>query len=460
MMSLKLELPKPRKKKQSSVEPPSTPSGNTRRQLRARTSKTTSPDTPAAKAQTPRRVSARNNRRTTIGSASDLPEPLSDPKAAIPERRRQSAIGAVSETGENTSGSGSRTPTRASSHMSSTPSQTPASAVVNKKTRVSSGSRAGTPKRNASPRKVPPLPKVPSLYMNNLNAPASASSRASSQSASDDVANVNGNAETENRIDDLSAGMKKMSLKLKVPSPEENALREKKAAEQRKKAAAAKKATTSKPTASKAGRDTKPTAKVVNAVPGQTQQSRNALPKLEKDSEYKVPMKVEIPPAAPSISAPVDSGKDIPVKLEHDDVSPSMDSYQGFTAGELASGQMNLPLSPISPLEYPPVSSVPFRGNAPSMQPQVMVQPPATTKVPNQTSNGNLPVFSSTGHIPFAMPFNQADPSRFPHSQVQPQAGYDANHQYPPHVGSVQQQDPNFPAYAQQQQHYENSGNA
>lgn len=455
---LKARAAEAKKKKQANVEPPSTPSGNTRRQLRARTSKTTSPDTPATKAQTPRRVSARNNRRTTIGSASDLPEPLTEAKAANPERRRQSAIGAVSENSENTSGSGSRTPTRASSRVSSTPSQTPASAVVNKKARVSSGSRAGTPKRNASPRKVPPLPKVPSLYMNNINAPAR--SRASSQSASDDVAKVNGNAETENRIDDLSAGMKKMSLKLKVPSPEENALREKKAEEQRKKVAA-KKTTTSKPTAPKTGRSTKPTSKAAGA---QSQPPRNVLPKLEKGSVQEVPMKVEIPPAAPAISAPVDSGKEISVKVEHDDVSPSMNSYQGFSTGGLVSQQMNLPLSPVSPLGFSPVSSAPLSGKEPTMQPDIMVQPPVSTShaATPQPSNGNPPVFSSTGHIPFAMPFNQAHSAHVIESkvqpQVQPQAGYD--YQFPQHVSSVQQHDPNHPAYAHQQQHYENPKNA
>lgn len=446
---LKARAAEAKKKKQATVEPPSTPSGNTRRQLRARTSKTTSPDTPVPKAPTPRRVSARNNRRTTIGSASDLPEPLTDTKAAEPERRRQSAIGAVSETGDNTSGTGSRTPTRASSRMSSTPSQAPR-AVVDKKTRVSSGSRAGTPRQNASPRKVPPLPKVPSLYMNNLNAPASTSSRSSSQSASDNVAKVNGNSETENRIDDLSAGMKKMSLKLNVPSPEENALREKKAAEQRKKADAAIKATTSKPAAPKTARGTKPTTKAA-AVPGQSQPARNVLPKLKKDSQHGVPIKVEIPSATPTVSAPVDSGKEIPVKLEHDDVSPSMDSYQGFSTGGLASQQMNLPLSPISPLGFPPVSSASFAGIEPTMHPNVIVQPPVSvmphTSV-SQPSNGNLPVFSSTGHIPFAMPFGPAHQSQFSQSQAQPQAGFDANSQHPPREGGAEQQ------------HYEHSENA
>ncbi|RAO73753.1 uncharacterized protein BHQ10_009765 [Talaromyces amestolkiae] len=456
---LKARAAEAKKKKQANVEPPSTPSGNTRRQLRVRTSKTTSPDTPAAKAQTPRRVSARNNRRTTIGSASDLPEPLTDAKAANPERRRQSAIGAVSENSENTSGSGSRTPTRASSRMSSTPSQTPASAVVNKKARVSSGSRAGTPKRNASPRKVPPLPKVPSLYMNNLNAPASTGSRASSQSASDDVAKVNENAENENRIDDLSAGMKKMSLKLKVPSPEENALRENKAAEQRKKATAKK--PTPKPTVPKTARSTKPTSK---AAPAQSQPPRNVLPKLEKGNVHDSPMKLEIPPAVPAISAPLDSGKEISVKVEHNDISPSMNSYQGFSTDGLASQQMGLPLSPVSPLGLPPASSAPYSGNEPTMQPDIMAQPPVSmsyTAAPQP--GGNLPVFSSTGHIPFAMTFNQAHPAHvaepIDQPQAQPQAGYDANYQFPPHVGSVQPQDTDHPAYAHQQ-HYENPENA
>lgn len=449
-----------KKKKQTIVEPPSTPSGNTRRQLRARASKTTSPDTPATKSQTPRRASTQNNRRTTIGSASDLPEFLTDTKAVKPERRRQSATGAVSENGGTASGSSSRTPTRASSRMPSTPNQTPTSAVANKKTRGSGGSRAGTPKRNASPRKVPPLPKVPSLYMKNLNDPASTSSRASSQSASDGVAKVNGNVETENRIDDLSAGLKKMSLKLKVPSPEENALRERKSAEQRKKAAAPKKAAIPKPTRPKTGRSPKLPSKAA-AAPGQSQTSRNALPKLEKGNEYEVPMKAEIP--SPAISAPVDSGKEIPVKVEHDGVSPSMESYQGFTSSGLASQGMNLPLSPISPLGFPPVSSAPFPANEPAMQPNIMVQPPVSM-MPHtatlQPSNGNLPVFSSTGHIPFAVSHDQAHSSESSQFQNQPQAGYDANYQFAPHVGSVQQQAPNHPSYAHQQRHFENPENA
>ncbi|EED18316.1 histone deacetylase HosB [Talaromyces stipitatus ATCC 10500] len=427
---LKARAVEAKKKKQTNVEPPATPSGNTRRQLRARTSKPTSPDTPVAKAQTPRRVSARNNRRTTIGSASDLPEPLTGPKAAKPERRRQSAIGAVSEA-ENTPGSGSRTPTRASSRLSSTPSQAPAGPVVNKKTRVSSG----TPKRSASPRKVPPLPKVPSLYMNNLNAP-STSSRASSQSG-EDAAKVNGNAETENRIDDLSAGMKKMSLKLKVPSPEENALREKKAAEQRKKAATAKKATTSKPAASKAARNTKLASKAANSAAGQSQPARNVLTKLEKGNEYEVPIKAEVPSTTPTSSAPVDTNKEVSVKLEPEDISPSMDSYQGFCAPAtgLTSQQINLPLSPLSPLGLP---SAPAPGNAPSVQPHIMVQPPASV-MSGQANNGGLPVFSSTGHIPFAMRFPQGDQIQYPQSQFQQQLESDPNYQYHPHDGSVQQ---------------------
>jgi histone deacetylase HOS3 len=424
---LKAKAAEAKKKKLANVEPPETPISGARRQLRARTSKPTSPDTPASKVQTPRRTSARNTRRTTIGSASDLPEPLSsEPQSTKPQRRRQSAMGAVSDAGDNTSGSGSRTPTRASSRLSSTPSQTPAEGVLNKKTRVSSGSRAGTPKRNASPRKVPPLPKVPSLYMNTQN--TASTSTAASQATGDASANTNGHADTENRIDDLSAGMKKMSIKLKVPSPEENALREKKAAEQRKKAAAAKKTGTAKQTAAKTSRSTipKPSSKIEKTASVDPPQSaRKASGKAVKSDEYEAPIKVEIPPALP----PSEVGG----------AYPSIESYPGFNG--TASQQYNMPLSPVSPLGFQPPSAPPG-DSAPSMQPHIMVQPPVMAPM----AHGTLPVFTSTSHIPFAVPSNQEGQSNNYHqsqpaSQSNPQPGFDAN----------QQSHPNYASYAQQQ---------
>lgn len=425
---LKAKAVEAKKKKLASVEPPATPLSGNGRQLRTRTGKTTSPETPVPKTQTPRRTSARNNRRTTIGSASDLPEPLAETQSTKPQRRRQSAMGAVSDAG-NTSGSGSRTPTRSSSRLSSTPTETPAGGVVNKKTRVSSGSRTGTPKRNASPRKVPPLPKVPSLYMNQ-NAPST-----TSQTTSNAGSSTRGNAETENNIDDLSAGLKKMSIKLKLPSPEENALREKKAAEQRKKAAAAKKAST-KPATPKVNSSTipKPRPKVEKAPSASLSQStqptqsvQSASGKVDHGDEYEVPIKIEIPPSAPASFDNNSSSK-----------SDTGAPYQGFTAPQ----QFHLPLSPVSPLGFPPTA--PPTENA---QPQVRLQPPQISPAPQ---NGNLPVFTSTGHIPFAF----SDQGQSNYYYHQPPA---SSQQYPVDA-RLQQSHPNHagnPHPQQQKQHFD-----
>ncbi|OKL62546.1 hypothetical protein UA08_02731 [Talaromyces atroroseus] len=423
---LKVKAAEAKKKKLANVEVPATPMSGNRRQLRTRTSKTTSPDTPASKAQTPRRTSTRNTRRTTIGSASDLPEPLSsEPQSAKPQRRRQSAMGTVPEASDNPSESGSRTPTRASSRLSSIPSQTPAGGVVNKKTRVSNGSRTGTPKRNASPQKVPPLPKVPSLYMHTQN--TAPTSTATSQITADADANTIGNDETENSIEDLSTGIKKLSIKLKVPSPEENAIREKKAAEQRRKAAAAKKA------AAKTDRNTisKPSSKNEQTASVKPPQSaRKASGKAAKRVEDGVPIKIETPPALPTPEAR--------------SAYPSMESYHGLNGA--VSQQYKVPLSPVPPLEFPPTSAPPS-DNASSTQPPGMVQSPM---IPNNVNHGSLPVFTSTSHIPFALPSDREDQSNNHHqSQPYPRSGFGASQQFP-HAGP-QKSRPNYSAYAQQQ---------
>lgn len=89
---------------------------------------------------------------------------------------------------------------------------TPSKVVGARKT--SGGSRAGTPRRTASPRKVPPVPKVPTGYL---------PSKLSDEVAPTESAKDSGN---------LIAGLRR--VKLVVPSPEEQAARDKKAADERR----------------------------------------------------------------------------------------------------------------------------------------------------------------------------------------------------------------------------------
>lgn len=104
--------------------------------------------------------------------------------------------------------------------------QQPASSAAIRKT---SSSQASTPRLSTSPKNTPPVPRVPPAFLpeaTERTEPKTPNPPADSGPAD---------------VDSLAAGVRKLHIKLKVPSPEENAAREKererRAAEERKRAA-------------------------------------------------------------------------------------------------------------------------------------------------------------------------------------------------------------------------------
>lgn len=184
-----------------------------RMQLRVRKPKQSLPGTPKAES-TPKHQAFKGTRRTTIDAASDLTSSLDNSPATRMNRRKSSA--AATDNSED-----GRSPSRATA-----PPSRPGTAASNRSTtsRRTSTSRGTTPKRSTiSPQNVPPVPRVPSgiLHTTSSEVPPPAGTE---------------NARPDD-MDSLMAGVRKLNIKLKVPSPEENAAREKKAAEERKKAA-------------------------------------------------------------------------------------------------------------------------------------------------------------------------------------------------------------------------------
>lgn len=189
-----------------------------RMQLRVRKPKPSLPSTPKADS-TPKRQAVKGNRRTTIGPASDL-TPSLDKSPAPHGNRRQSAAAATDHPGDG------RSPSRATATQSRPGTAASNRSAVSTSSRKNSTSRGATPKRSTSPpHNVPPVPRVPSGLLPTASNNEAPPPTGTENSRPDDM-------------DSLTAGVRKLNIKLKVPTPEENAAREKKAAEERKKAKA------------------------------------------------------------------------------------------------------------------------------------------------------------------------------------------------------------------------------
>lgn len=194
-----------------------------RMQLRVRKPKPSLPSTP--KAETPKRQPVNSNRRTTIDPASDL-NSLDKSPTADAGRRKSAAPTAVSDAG-GLGDSDQRSPSHATAGHSR-----PGTAASNRSTistgyRQTSASRSTTPKRSASPRKAPPVPRVPSDFLSSDGEGSSATGQHQDLPAEASM-------DQHEDVDSLTAGVRKLNIKLKVPTPEENAVREKKANEERK----------------------------------------------------------------------------------------------------------------------------------------------------------------------------------------------------------------------------------
>ncbi|KAL4877301.1 hypothetical protein BJY04DRAFT_210058 [Aspergillus karnatakaensis] len=339
--------------------------------LRIRRPKVSLPSTP--RAETPVRRANRNSRRTTLDSPSTLPDPSKSP--APRASRRKSATS---------------TPTAASTPDLDVPDQRPLSqgSVTMRKPHTG---RIGTPKRTASPRKAPPVPRVPSEFLPTTaedvqSRPQTAQSTATrSESVHDD-------------IDSLTANVQKLSIKLKVPCPEENAAREKRAAEERKRRA---QKTSSRPTRSP------------RKAPGSKKSSPKATPLTA--SQQLAPSNSHEEPSLPDIPRPDYAAKEDIIEKPFTSALATPDASSPTphpAARELESTSIQeenrWTPNPAFDRSITPSSQSPYAGISPPLTPgpvsdttspkSILFSPPASVSV----SKHGLPVFTSHGPIPFA----------------------------------------------------------
>ncbi|KAL4993055.1 hypothetical protein BDV10DRAFT_179843 [Aspergillus recurvatus] len=180
--------------------------GEEKMKLRIRKPKTASPS--VSRPTTPARRTHKDSRRTTLDSPSVARDSsnLTGPCTS----RRKSAT--------------STTPNTSSAAEQDLPPPRPLS-QGSVTIRKASASRSAAPRRSASPKKAPPVPRVPTTF---LSATSPDEQSIASQPTS------GGSERVKDDMDSLASDVRKLSIKLKVPSPEENAARERKAAEERK----------------------------------------------------------------------------------------------------------------------------------------------------------------------------------------------------------------------------------
>lgn len=337
--------------------PPAPP--EEKRQLRVRKAKSPTPFSP--RPATPRQQAMRKNRRRTI-DGNDLPDPSGELSPSVDASRRKSTNTSTISTEPITMGDldGSGNPTLV---IDTAATATPSKIVSARKT--SGSSRAGTPRRSASPRKQPPVPKVPTVYL-----PSKLSDEASA-----------------NDVENLSAGLRR--IKLVVPTPEEQAAREKKAADDRTSYAAKTPKSPARSPRKPSGTKT-PRSKASSA---RSSVAPSSSPPLLPTGDVMKQEKTE----TQSIPSPWESAE-----------SSIMDT----TMQDFAVPQSSAPYVPESTFQpsthFDTNTSPPFTPNL-SQTPD-LPGPQSNTYTPptaaGQTKQG-LPVFTSSSPIPFAAPGHQ-----------------------------------------------------
>ncbi|KAL3460526.1 histone deacetylase domain-containing protein [Aspergillus heterothallicus] len=328
--------------------------------LRIRKPKPSLPSTP--RAETPARRTNRNSRRTTLDSPSALPDPSKSPGPRA--TRRKSAASTPEQNGAD-----QRPPSQGS--------------VSTHKPNMS---RPGTPRRTASPRKAPPVPRVPSAFL-PTTAPGEQQSASDSSRVPDDM-------------DSLTANVGKLSIKLKVPSPEENAAREKKATEERRRKITKPIYKPSRSPRKVSGKPSAPTpTSAAASQPRAVSRNSPEEPPLPSMSTSDVRVKEEIAEGAeknPALSlATPDASSPTPVDPEGAQTEFLAEGHDWKQTLNLGTSEIPPSQSPYTGIS-PPLTPGPASDSA---SPQSMLYSPLTTA---SVSRAGFPVFTSRGPIPFA----------------------------------------------------------
>ncbi|KAM5499902.1 histone deacetylase [Microsporum canis] len=331
-------------------------------QLRERKQK--APALPASERLRSSRSSSANTRRTTIASVNDLPDP------------------SMLNNSEPKSSPSSRTSRRVSIASAVTP--------------VSSTARAHQPRsRPASTRPSPSRASSSAELRNSTCKARAASSSRASTSAKNSPRKAQ---ENDAGVDGLTASVNKLSIKLKVPSPKENALREAKLAQ--KDTTAASQSSRRKPAArATPGAIAPRTTKEVNGRQSRSKsRSTTATPTTETTSESPTMTKTDqfSPQAIASLdphTMPLPEVSDAGLAHDESYVEYPTSNHEAVASTppkESADNTSTIPSPPLTP-DTPPGSA----------NPRITVRSPPAA-VPQQ-----LPVFTATSAIPFANPQNR-----------------------------------------------------
>ncbi|EFR05236.1 histone deacetylase HOS3 [Nannizzia gypsea CBS 118893] len=300
------------------------------------------------------RSSTPSTRRTTIASVNDLP----DPSMAVND-------------GSANSSSYRRSSRRIS--LASTASASPASSTT----------RMNISKPRASSR---PSPSRASQRAESQNSTSRARTASSSRASTPARSTTKKPWENAGNVDNLEASVKKLSIKLNVPSPEENAAREAKLAQDRKKDLLLASQSSRRKPASRTTSGTKVTSNEVNErLARPNSRSATAIPTAGRASESRVAAKAG--QFSPSRNTSSNAHALPPVRGS----GPAL-SHNGKATGRepgsatsTPKGTNNMPSPPLTP-DAPPEPGTPT----------------ITVRSPPASAHQQLPVFTATSVIPFA----------------------------------------------------------
>ncbi|PGH00200.1 hypothetical protein AJ80_09208 [Polytolypa hystricis UAMH7299] len=386
-------------------------------QLRERKPKAPSPEaeTKLRSSTASSRPPSRAKRRTTIASVSDLPDSSDIPP--LPEdrtqdlsvvvtsgsRRRSVVSNAPSVAGSVSTGNNRNrapdVPSRSSSKSQSTTSSRTAPASAGTKSAdalaVKKSRAMGTPTAVAatrsSPRKNNPPTQRPAAPR-SLSAQSRSVSGMQGRSSSGEIPNTR----NEQDVDSLAARVNKLNIKLRLPSPEEHAARERRVAEEQRKVVRS---------STKSQKRTSTVQKIgaKSATSGPTKLTL----KMSKSPEATMPPAQDIP--LPSSDPIMHDEYDTPganVTMDANNIPTTLGlSSPTSTVTPVSQGLASAPGYPSLRTVSPPFTpaSVP---SATQLQPQITVMSPPPPPYSACHSRDKLPVFTATSAIPFA-PANQ-----------------------------------------------------
>ncbi|EQL36350.1 histone deacetylase HOS3 [Blastomyces dermatitidis ATCC 26199] len=382
------------------------------------------PKSPTPELQTPKRPS-RTSRRTTIASVSDLPDASiiessgsSNQNSKATDAHSSRRLSIASTVASTTGGARSR----GSVEGTSPPSSNESSAhVLNSRSGTSNGkstdailvqkSRAANVR--TSPRKTAAAPQARTIGGGPMPP-------ARSSSINKDISDRN--------LTNLSAGIRKLNIKLKVPSPEEHAARE----EERRKVTTSK-STSKKSQTSKTPRSSsaKATGKISHPNTSSNQASSPPPPPPPPPTTAlsitsSDPIKQKMPPPPPHINSDIDTIPTPDLSSPPLSANSSSGGIRGWPSDQITQRKYKEPSKTLSPairLEdkddapsasrthiSPPLTPLCAESSGTQPQPQLSVKPPSaplgggyhSAAAAQPSTINQLPVFTSTSAIPFS----------------------------------------------------------